>query len=85
MTDKKFIINVVILSILVVILAYLMVGFMLSQTLNKYEGSTELVGEEVIVKKDTLLIIRYEVWSDTYILENSVEVGRKLVVDNLLK
>lgn len=39
------------------------------------------VGTEVILKGDTLMVVDYSLWDDTFTLENGVSVSSKLVFD----
>ena len=39
----------------------------------------EKIGQQVILNKDTLIIINYSLWDDTYTLENGIIISKEFL------
>lgn len=46
---------------------------------TKFDNIKERVGKEVLFRDDTLMIINYSIWKETYVLEDGREVAFELV------
>ena len=72
----------VVLLLVGVLVFYVFVGKTALDEYNKYEENTEelkeLVGEEVILKGDTLLVIDYSSFNNTITLEDKREISGDL-------
>lgn len=83
---RKFVLAIFIIAFLMVGLYFVFWGTVIKTGVdqyNKYEGSKEelkeLVGEEILMKGDTLMVVDYSVVNGTVTLDNGKEVSSELV------
>jgi hypothetical protein len=53
--------------------------FLLHKLMDEYDVRKEKVGTEIIFKGDTLSIVGYEFWNDSYTLEDSRKFDRTFI------
>lgn len=55
------------------------VGFYYYKKTNDIQIMKDMIGEKVIIQKDTLMIIDYSAQDNTYTLSNGIQVNTKLI------
>ena len=82
---KKILIIFMLMAIMV-IAGYVFVGsYVIGEITDNDETYKELVGEEVVIKNDTLMIVDYSIVNRTVTLENAAKINVELAKKKLLK
>ena len=76
---KKFLIMSTVCLLVMALLVWCVVYTVDNSYSNEKSGYDKYVGKDVVIQKDTLKVVDYSIWRETYTLSNGTEVARKLV------
>lgn len=75
----KLAIGIIALSIIIFVLISTTVGKFAASVHRDVQNNSELIGEEIVFKGDTLMITDYDLFSNDFELENGMTISAKLV------
>jgi len=75
--------NLIILIIITlgILYSFYFVGSLVHSEINNFKS---FVGQQVVIKKDTLLVVDYSYWKNTLILSTGTSVNIKFAKNNLV-
>lgn len=89
--DKEFkkaiIIKVILVAIVLALVFFFFRGLKKSSEKSDLETKhhKEMIGKKVVLEKDTLTIIDFSKWNETYTLSNGVKIDFEVANNNLIK
>lgn len=70
-----------VLFILLVVCVHLVITPIISKIDKADKGMSKLIGEQVVLRGDTLMIVDYSLLNESVTLENNVEINIGLLID----
>jgi hypothetical protein len=68
---------IMIIMIVVTVLTIILVGIGVQMSEKQFEKFDAEVGNQVILRKDTLFVMDYSIFNDSYTLENGLKIDRE--------